>query len=262
MTDRWTADRVLEASADWVWVPAGARERAPGDYHAVDYPDHIAMIAQVVWTRSSRKVAELVPEVCAQMRAWGRREFGWWVSEGTRPTDLEDHLATVGWVAERVEVVALELAHGTLANLGDLGRVTVLPIDDEVTVRAADRINQAVSGRPPSTPERLAGRLREVSGPDKDSASFQVVSFVDGAPAASGGCTLAGEVARLWGGQTVPELRGRGAYRALLLERMRIAAERGATLALVKGRVETSAPILKRAGFTSYGEERRYQLEA
>ena len=33
----------------------------------------------------------------------------------------------------------------------------------------------------------------------------------------------------------------------------------GATLALVKGRVETSGPILRRAGFATYGQERCYE---
>jgi hypothetical protein len=35
----------------------------------------------------------------------------------------------------------------------------------------------------------------------------------------------------------------------------------GATTALVKGRISTSAPILARAGFTHYGDERGYLLE-
>ena len=33
-------------------------------------------------------------------------------------------------------------------------------------------------------------------------------------------------------------------------------------MALVKGRVETSAPILRRAGFAAYGEERAYRVTA
>ena len=75
-----------------------------------------------------------------------------------------------------------------------------------------------------------------------------------------GGYTLVGEVARLWGAGTRPAFRGRGAYRSLLAARMKLAREHGATLALVKGRVETSGPILRRAGFSSYGEERSYCL--
>ncbi len=38
------------------------------------------------------------------------------------------------------------------------------------------------------------------------------------------------------------------------------ARDHGATLALVKGRMVTSAPVLLRAGFTDFGEERCYWL--
>jgi hypothetical protein len=34
----------------------------------------------------------------------------------------------------------------------------------------------------------------------------------------------------------------------------------GAAMALVKGRVETSGPILRRAGFTAYGQEVVYRV--
>jgi hypothetical protein len=40
----------------------------------------------------------------------------------------------------------------------------------------------------------------------------------------------------------------------------RLARAHGATLALVKGRMVTSAPILLRAGFADFGEERCYWL--
>ena len=55
--------------------------------------------------------------------------------------------------------------------------------------------------------------------------------------------------ARLWGGVTLPRLRSRGAYRAVLAERLALAVAHGADIALVKGRIDTSAPILARAGF-------------
>jgi hypothetical protein len=46
----------------------------------------------------------------------------------------------------------------------------------------------------------------------------------------------------------------------VLAERLRLARAHGATLALVKGRVETSGPILLRSGFAAYSEERCYWL--
>jgi len=59
----------------------------------------------------------------------------------------------------------------------------------------------------------------------------------------------------------LPEARGRGVYRAMTTARAAWASEQGATTALVKGRIDTSAPILGRAGFTAYGEERWYFLD-
>lgn len=59
---------------------------------------------------------------------------------------------------------------------------------------------------------------------------------------------------------SLQEYRRRGAYRAVLAERLRLAHVHGATLALVKGRVETSGPILLRHGFAVYAEERCYWL--
>jgi hypothetical protein len=88
-----------------------------------------------------------------------------------------------------------------------------------------------------------------------------VVAWLGDEPIASGGCTIVEGVARLWGAGTRSDYRHRGGYRAVLAERLRLAREHGATLSLVKGRVDTSGPILQRAGFASYGEERCYRLE-
>jgi hypothetical protein len=76
----------------------------------------------------------------------------------------------------------------------------------------------------------------------------------------AGGCTLAGEVAQLWGAITLPASRGRGSYRAVLAERLRLAREHGGTMGLAKRRILNSGPILLRAGFAGYREERCYWL--
>ena len=80
-----------------------------------------------------------------------------------------------------------------------------------------------------------------------------------GAPMA--GHLLAGPTIRLWGGAVLPEAQHTGVYRALLDHRLGVGVAAGATMALVKGRVETSAPVLLRAGFRQYGEVRAYRLE-
>ncbi len=93
------------------------------------------------------------------------------------------------------------------------------------------------------------------------------VAYVDGEPAGTAGCTLAaggragGCVARLWGGATRSSLRGRGAYHACVGARLELARRRGADLGLVKAVTTTSAPIVRRLGFTAHGVEDRLRLD-
>jgi hypothetical protein len=58
----------------------------------------------------------------------------------------------------------------------------------------------------------------------------------------------------------VPAARGQGVYRAVLDARLSYAVTHGATIALVKGNVATSGPILRKAGFTSFGQEPIYDI--
>ena len=71
---------------------------------------------------------------------------------------------------------------------------------------------------------------------------------------------MADGVARLWGGSVVPALRGLGVYRAVLDARLAYAVTNGAVMALVKGKVDTSGPILRRVGFAAFGQEPHYTV--
>ena len=79
-------------------------------------------------------------------------------------------------------------------------------------------------------------------------------------PIGTAGHVVVGGTIRLWGGAVVPSARHTGVYRALLDVRLRAGVEADCRMALVKGRVETSAPVLLRSGFRQYGEVRAYRL--
>jgi GNAT superfamily N-acetyltransferase len=81
------------------------------------------------------------------------------------------------------------------------------------------------------------------------------LAFIDGRPVATADITwLADERAAFLGGAlTLPEFRGRGAYRALVHERWREAGHRGRDV-LVTQSEPMSQPILKRLGFEVVGE--------
>jgi GNAT superfamily N-acetyltransferase len=262
---RWTPRRVLDAAVAMEWRPDGAVEVLTGDYRLIRYPDWALdptfPAAQVTRSRTARPTGEVIDEVTARVRGWGLLGVAWWISADTAPSGTEQALRARGAKqVDAVRILARELDRD-LPALDVPGDVTTELVADERAFRAASRITVHGWGRSEPDEADLARELAEALADLASWANFRVVAMVDGAPAATGGCTLGGtltkpEVAQLWGAVTLPRFRGRGAYRAVLAERLRLAREHGASLALVKGRVETSGPILLRAGFTDYGEER------
>ena len=263
----WTPQRVRDAAIAMEWRPDGAIEVLTDDYRLIRYPDWalnpVFPAAQVTRSRAGRTqrpADEVIDEVTARVRRWGLHGVAWWVSSATRPPDTEETLcARGGKQIDAVHILARELSGG-LPDLDVPADVTVELVTDERTFRAASMVTVRGWGRKEPTSAALSGEFTEVVRDLETWSSFRVVAMIGQQPASSGGCTLRGEVAQLWGAVTLREYRRRGSYRAVLAERLRLAREHGATLTLVKGRVETSGPILLRAGFTDYGQERCYWL--
>ena len=193
------------------------------------------------------------------MRRWGLHGVAWWVSSATLPPDTETTLrARGGKQIDAVQILAREL--GGLPDLDVPADVSVELVADERTFRAASMVTVRGWGRREPTGAALAREFAEAIRNLSNLVQLPRAGLDRPEPASSGGCTLRGEVAQLWGAVTLREYRRRGSYRAVLAERLRLAREHGAALALVKGRVETSGPILLRAGFADYGQERCYWL--
>ena len=265
----WTPERVLDAATAMEWCPEGAIEVLADGYRLIRYPgwalDPAFPAAQVTRSRTDRPADEVIDEVTARVRRWGLHGVAWWVSSSTLPPDTEETLrARGGKQIDAVHILARELSGG-LPELNVPADVSVELVTDERTFGAASTITVRGWGRTEPTRAALA---REFTAAIQDLAtwsSFRVVASVEGEPASSGGCTLRTEaaqerVAQLWGAVTLRPYRRRGGYRAVLAERLRLAREHGVTLVLVKGRIETSGPILLRAGFAEYSQERCYWL--
>jgi hypothetical protein len=260
---------VLEAAAASQWCPDGAVEVLTDDYRLIRYPDGALdpafPAAQVTWSRSERTAAEVIGEVAGRVRQWGKPGVAWWVSSATLPTGTEAALrAAGGKQIDAVQILARELDDNDLDNddagPAGSGDVSVALVAGQRAFRAASMVAVRGWGRKEPTGVALAREYAEAVRDLAAWSSFRVLASVRGEPAAVGGCTLRGEVAHLWGAVTLREYRRRGAYRAVLAERLRLARAHGATLALVKGRAETSGPILLRSGFAVYSEERCYWL--
>lgn len=247
----WTIDAVRRAAADWVWMPDGTRT-AGTDLRLIDYPDWVAAGMQAMRIRSDRPAAEIIDEAADQARTWQRNRINWWVNDATRPADLEATLIDRGAALdETVAILAADLT-APLPPLPDAPGVTAEPVVTRQQYLDADVVNVRVWGQEPITPERLDAQLAEQPSSD----DLRVLARLEGEPVSTGGCTIVDGVARLWGAATLESARHRGAYRAVLALRLELARQAGATLALVKGRADTSAPILQRAGFRHYGEDR------
>ena len=252
---------MLAASNAWVWVPDDAPHVQNDEYLVVAYPEWFLTPTSARVFGSDRDPAQLADEICTVARGWGRDRLWWRLSELTRPAGLEPLLVARGAVVEdRMDVLALPVADG-LPDLPVPDDVHVRQVTDEQTVRDALVVVSDAFGGHEVTAEQVATSLAEVEAGLADGTGARWVAYVDGRPASSGGYTLAEDVCRLWGGGTHSSLRGRGAYRAVLGARLAAARAAGATLALTHGVVDTSSPILRRLGFTRYGEERTLVLD-
>lgn len=145
------------------------------------------------------------------------------------------------------------------AGVPDLGEpatgVEVRWVDDLQGVRDFAQIGVAVFGGRPTPEEELEGALATQRETRAGGRGGHLVAYEGGRPVGAGGVSLEDGDARLWGGGVLEDVRGRGVYRALLAERLAEGLRQGAGLAIVKGRIATSGPILRRAGFHVYGRE-------
>lgn len=250
-----TREDVLRAVGEWLWVPEDAERVDTPDGVLVRWPTWFEHPASLMRFHPVGDPAEALAGFCAQTRDWGADRLQVWVTTDAAPA-LEDVVRAAGGSPEEtLAVLALDLT-GARPDLGSRPGLE-LRRDDQDLATHADyyRLNADVfGGSVPSQDELRASLARQV--PEQ----WSVIAYEQGRAVGSGGITVAGDVARLWGGCTLEEARGRGVYRAVLDARLRAGADHGCSMALVKGNTATSGPILRRAGFTAYGEERLFQV--
>lgn len=263
----WSTETILEtlASLDGAVVTDGVLEILTADYRLLRYPDWLLSptlpAAQVIWSRTTRPLAEVFDEIALAARQWGLDAVHWWVTGATRPLDTETYLLARGGVlSDSIQILARELgadtAHGVTSPDIQIERVC-----DERSLRAAMDVEVHGWGRSSLDEEELSRRLAEVLQNPDAASLFQFVAFIEGKPVSIGSCRIEGDVGRLYGAVTLPEFRLSGAYRAILSVRLRQLRDLGATIALTRGRPLTSGRILAKSGFTVQGEENCYRLK-
>ncbi|WP_134767412.1 GNAT family N-acetyltransferase [Nocardioides sp. 1609] len=264
MSPAVTPARVAAESAAWSWYPDDADVVRSDRLLLVRWPDYFGAPPNLLWVAGSAPVDGVLDEALALVRAWELDELVVWVRLDA-PAVLEGALSARGAVtSETLDVFALDLGPD-LPGLDVPRDVEVRWQADEATTRDALRVAIAAfeEGSLPSD-ERVGELAAQAAADHGAGRASTAVAYLEDRAVGSGGLTFAGagghDVARLWGGGVVPDARGRGVYRAVLAARLDLARTRGASMALVKGRVETSGPILRRAGFAVFGRERSYVL--
>lgn len=259
-----SADNVVAASNAWAWIPDNATTAATPEYLLVRFPDYFDHPLELLRfnpaEESGPALATAVDLVLDRAREFGLPDLYWWVKLDS-PRDVIDLLlARGGAVDETLDVLAVDLRAGVPELLPPVSEVTLRWATEVATHRHGTEVGVAVFGGSMPPEERLAQEAKRDSDTVRAGDGGMVVAYVDGAPVGSAGIAMADGVARLWGGAVLETARGQGVYRALLGARLKYGASHGATMGLVKGRVDTSGPILRQAGFAAYGQEISYRV--
>jgi len=225
-------------------APDLRREELPDLVRHVDLIGHTGTI---IYSQLSTETADAaIKDQIAYFGSLGQ-DLEWKAYAHDTPADLIDRLISHGFSIDETETIMVvdlrypppivqlatpSLVVKRLQRSDDLGDVASI----RRRVDGEDRLD-------------LVNRLAHEMTHDPDCISIYV-AYVDETPAACGWIRFPGAraFASLWGGSTMPELRRRGLYTALLTARLREANDRGVRYVTVDAR-STSRPILEKHGF-------------
>jgi hypothetical protein len=183
-------------------------------------------------------------EIHAHLRAKGRFGCTWEVGTHATPPDLVERLLALGLVDDEPTPLAVGMVL-TEAPAQATSGVDVRRAETDEEHLAASRIASVAFGTPmPNEPPT-----------ERDPNNPVYLAYVDGEPVARASASFGEHAVGLFGGSTLPEARGRGAYRALVAARWQDAVARG-TPVLVTQASPMSRPILARLGFREVCEIR------
>ena len=190
------------------------------------------------------ELAEVRDEIHAHLRAKGRTACTWEIGTHAEPSDLVDRLLALGLVDDEPTPLAVGMVLTEAPNGAATG-LDVRPAQTDEEHLAAERIAAIAFGGP--VPTKITRK------PDPRNTVY--VAYLDGKPVARASASFSEHAVSLFGGSTLPEARGHGAYRALVQARWEDAVARG-TPALVTQASPMSRPILARLGFREVCEIR------
>lgn len=198
----------------------------------------------VIWSDLDERNADAaIARAVSRLRSCGG-EFEWKLYGHDRPADLPRRLEAAGLVPGEEETVLV-------AEISALEPTTELDVRVALDRNAVEKLvwlhDRVFGGQ-----HAAIGRALERSLGQDPPPSLGVVCFASDEPVSAARIEFppGSEFATLWGGCTLPESRGRGAYRATVALRAQLARERGYRY-LVVDAMPASRPILERLGFAA-----------
>ncbi len=233
-------------------APASGFERLLSDRYCV-LLGPVPSFTSVMRVRlQPEEIEETVAEVRRIVSERRHVEPVWWIGGSATPRDLVDRLLALGFRPNEEpgwepRCTAMALVEPPPAANGIFAR----RVGSLAEFRAADEISGSAFG----APEEDQAELRAIdeqrfAAERRGEAPATYLAWADGKPVASARALFTDAGVLLIGGGTLPEARGRGAYRALVRARWDDAVAAG-TPALVVRAGAMSKPILERLGFQS-----------
>jgi GNAT superfamily N-acetyltransferase len=208
----------------------------PGDTPGWSVAQHFRLRAD--------ELDEVRAEIHGHLRERGRTGCTWEVGTHATPGDLVERLRALGLVDDEPTALAVGMVLDREPPASPDG-IEVRRVETDDELYAADRIAAVAFGGPPPK------RRRHVA----DATNVVYLALLDGEPVARASAAFGERGATLFGGATLPEARGRGAYRALVAARWQDAVGRGIPC-LVTQAGPMSRPILAALGFREVCEIR------
>jgi hypothetical protein len=198
--------------------------------------------------RIGTDVESVAAEVRALVRTHGKPGCTWEVGSSATPHDLVDRLLVLGMERDG-EPIATGMVLDREPRWPAVSGVTARRVESVDEMETAARIAGTAFGMTgPAIEETVAEARRAFTREGDDGATY--LAFVDGRPLARATAAFTDHGVLLFGGATLAEGRGRGAYRALVQARWDDAVARG-TPVLVTHAGAMSRPILERLGFAA-----------
>ncbi len=206
------------------------------------------------------RIVQAVEEIRGLQTAYGHHSGIWWLGPSTTPDDLEERLRGLGFVTPPDRVGLLHAMTCTEEPEPGPPEIVARRVASLADLQLATEIRWDAFGTPPAKRAAERARLPEIWETERgEGIAITFLAFVDGEPAATALGVYAPPGCLLVGGATVPQARGRGAYRALVRARWDEAVRRGTPALVVHADPSTSAPILRRLGFEEVCELRRLE---